>query len=102
MKKETLQKRIEKHLYTKGGKLAKKYEDVIELLNNPERIMRPIYWGYKGRTLHDGSANLEWGLHILGIDYTTGNDAPRGGKNGYYVKLTAKGRRQVADYNKQK
>ena len=42
MKKETLQSRIEKHLYTKGGKLAKKYEDVIELLNNPERSMRPI------------------------------------------------------------
>ena len=48
MKKETLQARIEKHLYTKGGKLAKKYEDVIELLNNPDRVMRPIYWGYKG------------------------------------------------------
>ena len=102
MKKETLQKRIEKHLYTKGGKLAKKYEDVIVLLNNPERIMRPIYWGYKGRTLHDGSANLEFGLQALGIDYEAGNDAPRGGKNGYYVKLTSKGRRQVADYNKQK
>ena len=102
MKKETLQKRIEKHLYTKGGKLAKKYEDVLVLLNNPERIMRPIYWGYKGRTLHDNSANLEWGLHALGIDYEAGNDAPRGGKNGYYVKLTAKGRRQVAEYNKQK
>ena len=102
MKKETLQARIKKHLYTKGGKLAKKYEDVIELLNNPDRIMRPIYRGYKGRTLHDGRANLEWGLHILGIDYTIGNDAPRGGKNGYFVKLTSKGRRQVADYNKQK
>ena len=102
MKKETLQARIKKHLYTNGGKLAKKYEDVIVLLNNPERIMRPIYWGYKGRTLHDGSANLEWGLHILGIDYEAGNDAPRGGKNGYFVKLTSKGRRQVADYNKQK
>ena len=102
MKKETLQKRNEKHLYTKGGKLAKKYEDVIESLNNPEHVMRPIYWGYKGRTLHDNSANLEWGLHILGIDYEAGNDAPRGGKNGYFVKLTSKGRRQVEDYNKQK
>ena len=51
MKKETLQKRIEKHLYTKGGKLAKKYEDVIELLNNPERVMRPIYWGKKRKKL---------------------------------------------------
>ena len=42
MKKETLQKRIEKHLYTKSGKLAKKYEDVKELLNNPERVIRTI------------------------------------------------------------
>lgn len=42
MKKETLQARIEKHLYTKSGKLARKYEEVIELLNNPNRIMRPI------------------------------------------------------------
>ena len=100
MKKETLQARIEKNLYTKGGKLAKKYELVIDLLNHPYRVMRPIYWGYKGRTLHDGSANLEWGLHALGIDYETGNDAPRGGKNGYFVKLTAKGRRQVKEYNK--
>lgn len=33
MKKETLQARIEKHLYTKGGSLAKKYEEVVELLN---------------------------------------------------------------------
>ena len=49
MKKETLQARIEKQLYTKGGKLAKKYEDVIELLNNPERVMRPIYWREIGR-----------------------------------------------------
>lgn len=53
-----------------------------------------------GESLHDNSANLEWGLHALGIDYETGNDAPRGGKNGYFVKLTAKGRRQVRDYNK--
>ena len=102
MKKETLQARIKKHLYTKGGKLAKKDEDVIVRLNNPERVMRPIYGGYKGRTLHDGSANLECGLQAIGIDYETGNDAPRGGKNGYFVKLTSKGRRQVADYNRQK
>lgn len=100
MKKETLQARIEKHLYTKGGALAKKYEEVIELLNNPERTMRPVYWAGHGRniSLHDSSANLEQGLSMLGIDYETGNDAPKGGKNGYFVRLTAKCKRQVKDF----
>ncbi len=100
MKKETLQARIEKHLFTKGGTLAKKYEEVVELLNNPERTMRPVYWSGHGRniSLHDSSANLEQGLSMLGIDYETGNDAPKGGKNGCFVRLTAKGKRQVKDF----
>ena len=100
MKKETLQARIEKHLFTKSGKLARTYEEVIELLNNPNRIMRPIYWRAKGDSLHDSHEALEYGLAILGIDYETGNDAPRGGMNGYFVKLTAKGKRQVKDFSK--
>lgn len=98
MKKETLQARIEKHLYTKSGKLARKYDEVLELINNPTRIMRPIYWRRKGDSLHDSHEVLEYGLAIIGIDYETGNDAPRGGKNGYYVKLTAKGKRQVREF----
>lgn len=94
MKKGTLQARIEKHLFTKSGKLARKYEEVIELLNNPDKIMRPIYWRRKGDSLHDSHENLEYGLLILGVDYETGNDAPRGGLNGYFVRLTAKGKTQ--------
>lgn len=100
MKKETLQARIEKHLFTKSGKLARKYEEVVELLNNPHRIMRPIYWRGKGDSLHDSHEALEKGLSLLGIDYEVGNDAPRGGLNGYFVKLTAKGKRQVKDFSK--
>ena len=76
MKNETLQARIEKHLYTKSGKLARKYEEVIELLNNPNRIMRPIWWRGKGDSLHDSHESLEYGLAVIGVDYTTGNDAP--------------------------
>lgn len=98
MKKETLQARIGKHLYTKSGKLARKYEEVIELLNNPNRIMRPIWWRGKGDSLHDSHESLEYGLAVIGVDYTTGNDAPRGGMNGYFVKLTAKGKRQVREF----
>lgn len=100
MKKETLQARIEKHLCTKTGNIARKYEEVMELLKNPNRVMRPIYWRGKGDSLHDSHEALEYGLAILGVDYETGNDAPRGGLNGYYVKLTAKGKRQVKDYSR--
>lgn len=39
-------------------------------------------------------------MELLGIDYTTGNDAPRGGKTGDYVELTPKGKRQVAEWVK--
>lgn len=100
MKKETLQSRIEKHLYTKGGTLAKKYEEVVELLNNPNRTLRPICWCGRGRhiNLSDKSAIIEQGLSLLGIAYETGNDAPKGGKNGYYIRLSAKGKRQVKDF----
>lgn len=100
MKKETLQARIEKHLYTKSGALAKKYEEVVELLNNPSRTLRPVSWYGRGRhiSLHDNTANIEQGLSLLGIDFETGNDAPKGGKNGYFIRLTAKGKRQVKDF----
>ena len=100
MKKETLQVRIEKHLCTKTGSIARKYEEVIELVTNPNRVMRPIYWRGKGDSLHDSHEALEYGLAILGVDYETGNDAPRCGLNGYYVKLTAKGKGQVKDYSR--
>ena len=37
-------------------------------------------------------------LKVLGIDYTTGNDAPRSGAEGFYIELTAKGKRQVKEF----
>lgn len=98
MKKETLQKRIEKKLYTKSGHLACKYKEVMDLLLHPEWDLRPVFWVDKGRTLYDHHANIEEGLRLLGIDFETGNDAPRDGKNGYYIKLTAKGKRQVKEF----
>lgn len=100
MKAETLQKRIEKNLFTKAGKLAVKYEEVMELLRNPCQTIHPIHWRVSGRHVYitGNNYNLENGLKLLGIDYETGNDAPRGGMNGYYVRLTAKGKRQVEEF----
>ena len=98
MKAETLQQRIERNLYTKKGQLAKIYRETIELLQHPDRVLHPVQWGNKGRSLSDHSANIERGLDLIDIDYCTGNDAPRGGRNGYYIRLTPKGKRQVKEY----
>ena len=98
MKKETLQKRIEDKLYTKSGKLQKKYEDVITILLHPERKFRPCCWTNKGRSLRDYRMNVTEGLRLISIDFESGNDAPRGGLNGNYIVLTSKGKRQSKEY----
>lgn len=36
-------------------------------------------------------------LKAAGIEYTTGNDAPKGGLEGDFIRLTEKGMRQVKD-----
>lgn len=98
MKRETLQKRIEKHLYTQKGTLAKKYETVFYLITHPTATIHPIKSTYFG--LQDKSYNIEHGLKLIGIDFETGNDAPRGGRDGYYIKLSKKGREQVSEFCK--
>ena len=98
MKKETLQERIEKNLYTKSGTLMKKYEDVIDILLHPDRKFRPCCWTNKGRSLRDYRMNVTEGLRLIGIDFDEGNDAPRGGLNGNYIVLTSKGKRQSKEW----
>lgn len=101
MKATTLQKRIEKNLYTKSGKLAKKYSELEFSL-----VKGKYYGGYysgKGRfsraTLAEHYAIKEaWTL--LGLDFIEGNDAPRGGVTGTFIQLTEKGKRQVKEWVK--
>ena len=101
MKAETLQARIEKYLYTKSGKLAARYSSLTESLKKGK-----FYGGnYSGRgrftkaTLAEHFAIKEaW--QLLGLDFIEDNDAPRGGVTGTYLKLTAKGKRQVKEWVK--
>lgn len=100
MKAQTLKNRIEKNLFTKSGKLASKYDEVLRLINGSTDTLRPIYWTGSGRhlSLRDNSYNCTNALSLLKIDFETGNDAIKGGKNGYFIRLTAKGNKQVKDY----
>jgi len=101
MKAITLQKRIDQNLTTQKGIVRAIYRDVINLIKNPTKTMRPISSGYsKGWSyVSDHSSDLIRGLELIGIDFETGNDAPRGGKSGFFVRLTKKGQYQVKDFN---
>ena len=101
MKAETLQKRIEMRLTTKTGKIMEKYKEVIDIISNPDCDKWYLTeWRGRGRkrSLSDRMPNAKEGLYLLSIDFETGNDAPRGGREGDYIALTAKGRRQVKEY----
>lgn len=101
MKASTLQNRIDSNLRTKGGAIAKKYANVEKVLLG-ERYHGA---GYSGRGRYTSKANGDHfavieALRTIGVDFVEGNDAPRGGWSGQYVELSAKGKRQVAEWAK--
>lgn len=102
MKASTLQARIEKYLTTKKGNIHPKYEKVIEFIKELCAIAHTRRWVRNGESmiLSDRSHQYIDALTMLGVDYETGNDAPRGGATGYYIRLTKKGRNQVREFAK--
>ena len=98
---KSLAKRIEENLTTKSGSIKLIHTEALNLIQNPKSTCRPCYRtrskGYCN--LHDSSHNVTSTLDLLRVDYETGNDAPKGGKAGDFIKLTSKGKRQVAKYN---
>jgi hypothetical protein len=68
---------------------------VGNMLNNlsTNQVLRPVYSqgsSWKHSSLIDKSFELKQTLDKLGIEYIFGNDAARGGKTGYFVKITTK------------
>lgn len=103
MKAETLKNRINKHLTTKNGSLKVSFSMLFEFIREGGK-----YYGKKWRTnggrwsLDDRKFyNLSSALDKLQIDYITGNDSPKGGKEGDYIELSAKGKRQTAELRKE-
>ena len=98
MKATTLQNRIESQLTTKTGNLQVKFEKAINFLTYPSRV-HPYSWTGSVRHMRlVGNENLRDALDLLGIDYTTGNDAPRGGQQGNYIELSKKGLQQTKEW----
>ena len=56
-------------------------------------VLRPVFSqgrSWKHSSLIDKSDELELILTKLKISFTSGNDAPRGGKTGYFIKIDTK------------
>lgn len=97
MKAETLQKRLDNRY--KGGKTAICYRIVKDLINGTNKtnmvrgnIIRPCTTSGSGRftTNMDYTKDTENLFRLLGIKFKSGNDAPRGGKTGNYIKILTK------------
>lgn len=101
MKAKTLRDRIAQHLTTKAGDMQKRYDHVLGFIAHGKGARyHGKTWRRVGRhaTLEDSKHwNLIRALDLLGLDYATGNDAPRGGAEGDYIELTAKGLRQTQE-----
>ena len=92
MKAENLAKLIIEKCTTKKGEIKKKYlEMLFHLCCFPTERRRTFVWFNKGRSYRDTHKNDLELLTLLGIDYATDNDAPKGGKNGNYIIITIKG-----------
>lgn len=91
-KATTLAKRIEKLVASKElSKNSLVYSWLNSLKSN--EVLRPVFTQgstWKHSSLVDKSFELESALRKLSINFTVGNDAPRGGKTGYFVKINTK------------
>ena len=59
--------------------------DCIEQILSGANRVRPAY--SDKMCYHDYTDNVTYYLHTAGIDYKTGNDAPRGGASGKYIDI---------------
>lgn len=91
-KSTSLAKRIEKLVISKElNKTSLVYGWVSNLKSN--EVLRPVFSqgsSWKHSSLVDKSIELTTILRKLNIEFTIGNDSPRGGKTGYFVKITTK------------
>jgi hypothetical protein len=65
----------------------------LQALVQGETTFRPVYtqgssWKYS--SLVDKTNELTSALSLLGVEFEQGNDAPRGGKTGAFIKIVTK------------
>ena len=102
MKAETLKKRINENL-TEKGELKKRFAMIFDFIEKGGKYYGKR-WIKNGSRFHLNDSehhNLFMALLKIEIDFIQGNDSPKGGKEGDYIELTAKGKRQTAELRKE-
>lgn len=95
MKQKTIYARLERLAREKRvNKTSSAYKLIIEWLNDcdNDKVIRPCWTSGRGRFCKnlDYTVNVKFLLNSLGISYVCGNDAPRGGLYGTFIKITTK------------
>lgn len=92
MKNSTLRNRLEKLADKKEVNRSSMVYNWCSALKTNEKL-RPVFSqgrSWKNSSLIDKTYELTSLLDKLKIKYTTGNDAPRGGKTGFFVQIDTK------------
>ena len=86
---QKLAKLVEEKKIRKGSMVYGWINEVIE----GKKEFRPVYssgatWRFSA--LHDKSITFSIILGYMGIEYIKGNDAPRGGRTGLFIRIVTK------------
>lgn len=100
MKATTLNARIERAVkagkFTRNSKACKVLQELTGMHKRTGMIygglIRPVYVSGRGRFVKnmDYTADICRALDACGLKYETGNDAPRGGACGNFIKVLTK------------
>lgn len=84
----TLKKNLSKVTISKN---TVAYKMLLEAISG-KKLLRPCYVQGSGKHIknQDHSLSLEKALREVGIEFTTGNDAPRGGLPGKFIEVKTK------------
>lgn len=84
-----LTKRQKETLYYKNGNMRTSYLNAIDSYKG-NGIFRPVQSGHRGGrgTVSDQTSELITIIKMLGYKYESGNDAPRGGVGGNFIKVS--------------
>ncbi len=90
MKTTTLKNRLEKRY--NGARNSKAYQIVNSMIEANCKIIRTCHTSGSGRytTNLDYTEEVKRILMLIGVKFESGNDSPRGGKPGNFIKIITK------------
>ena len=88
---KALSKKATEVLYTKKGTVQSNYVNAIKGSRFDGNKIYPVSWSRSGKhvNLKDNTFYITTALKLAGYKFETGNDAPRGGNEGDFIKCSS-------------